>query len=248
MLPRTLIMLPAFNVGNLIGDVISLLPQNGTLVVDDGSQDNTFEVAEKLRYLAIRHPSNLGLSAAIRTGEQYAINHGYTHILLMDSDGQHPPELFDTFCSALCTTDFVLGDRFSRLDCIPPQKVASNLFASLLVKEVTGLFMRDVSCGYRGYRLTGRPADATLGGFSEIYTQIVKFALAGVSPTRVFVPAIYGLGQPLATKHSELLALCMALSQFSPNLPLLSHIADLANMKADIAVQVGGVPFRAYYV
>ncbi len=245
---RILLVLPAFNVGSVIGDVISRLPRYDTLVVDDGSQDNTFAVAEKLGYLVIRHPSNLGLSSAIRTGEQYAISHGYTHILLMDSDGQHPPELFSTFCSALYTSDFVLGDRFSQLDCIPPQKVASNLFASLLVKEVTGIFVRDVSCGYRGYRLTPHPTDAMLGGYCEIYRQILMFAFAGVLPTRVSVPAIYDVSQPLVTKRSELLALCIALSLFSSNIPLLSRVSDLVNMKADIAVQIEGIPFLAQYL
>lgn len=248
MLPKILIVLPAFNVAQAIGNVISRLPRDTTLVVDDGSKDNTSVVAEKLGYLVIRHPTNLGLSAAIRTGERYASSHGYTHILLMDSDGQHPPELFDAFCSALCTSDFVLGDRFSRIDYVPSQKVASNLFASLMVKEVTGHFIRDVSCGYRGYRLTGRLADATPISYSEIYIQIAQFALAGVSPARVSVPAIYDLSQPIATKHAELLALYMALSQFSSNLSLLSHVADLANIKADIFVQIEDVPFSARYL
>lgn len=248
MIANTLIILPAFNVGDVIGNIISILPPQNTIVVDDGSQDDTFEVVKKLGYLAIRHPSNLGLSAAIRTGEQYAITHGYTHVLLMDSDGQHPPELFDIFCSALCTTDFVLGDRFSQLNCVPLNKIASNLFASLLVKEVTGLFIRDVSCGYRGYRLAGRPTDGILGGYSEIYTQIVRFSLAGVLPTRVAIPAIYDFKQPLATRHSELFALCTALSSFSTNMPLLSNITELSNMKKNFNIQISGVPFSAEFV
>lgn len=248
MPPKTLIVLPAYNVSSAIRDVVTLLPRTQTVLVDDGSTDGTYEIVKSLGFTVIKHPRNLGLSAAIATGEQYAIQHGYTHALLLDSDGQHPPELYSKFISALENTDFVVGDRFSRLDAIPPQKIASNLFASLLVKEVTGIFIRDVSCGYRGYKLTSISAVTGLSGYSEIYVQILKAATSGVVPARVPIPAIYDLTQPLATKCSEIYGLCGALSFYSPRLSLLSDISDLVGRKADFEVEVGGVNFNAHHV
>lgn len=244
---KILLVLPAFNVGTVLENVISKLPKHDTLLVDDGSLDNTGKIAEKLGYLVIRHASNLGLSAAIRTGEQHAISQGYTHVVLMDADGQHPPELFDSFCDALGTSDFVLGDRFTQLDDVPPQKVASNLFASLLLKSAAGKFIRDVSCGYRGYRLKRDQADSKINGYSEIYRQVIINVISGNLPSRVAVPAIYDSSQPLATKRAELLALCAALSQYQIDNTLLSHIFVLANKKSEIAVQIEGVPFWAQY-
>lgn len=247
MYTKTLVVLPAFNVGGIIGDVISLLPKKHTLIIDDGSQDDTFNVVKKLGYMIIQHSSNLGVSAAIRTGEKYGIDNGYTHILLMDSDGQHPSELSDVFLSELCTADFVLGDRFSQLACVPPQKIASNLFASLLIQEITGVFIRDVSCGYRGYRLTSQSSKTVLTGYTEIYAKIIELTSAGIMPIRVLIPAIYNTEEPLATKCSEILALCSALSIYSSN-PLSSHIANLVNEKTNIALQIAGISFKANYI
>ena len=213
-----------------------------------GSSDGTCEIVKSLGYAVIKHPSNLGLSAAIATGEQHAIQHGYTHALFLDSDGQHPPKLYDKFIAAFDNADFVVGDRFSQLDSIPPQKIASNLFASLLVKEVTGIFIRDVSCGYRGYKLTNNSAVTGLSGYGEIYALILKAAISGIVPARVPVPAIYDLTLPLATKSSEIYGLCGALSYYSPELLLLSEIFDLVARKADFAIEVGGVNFNARHV
>lgn len=202
MPPKTLVVLPAYNVSSAIRDVVKFLPRNQTVVVDDGSSDGTCEIVKSLGYAVIKHPSNLGLSAAIATGEQHAIQHGYTHALFLDSDGQHPPKLYDKFIAAFDNADFVVGDRFSQLDSIPPQKIASNLFASLLVKEVTGIFIRDVSCGYRGYKLTNNSAVTGLSGYGEIYALILKAAISGIVPARVPVPAIYDLTN-LASRNKE---------------------------------------------
>lgn len=248
ILHKTLIVLPAYNVGSVIGNVIAMLPISKTVVVDDGSIDETYDIVNNLGYMVIRHPTNLGLAAAIRTGEHYATQHGYTHVLLMDADGQHPPEFFGKFCSALDSSDFVVGDRFSSLRDIPPQKIASNLFASLLVKEVTGLFIRDVSCGYRGYKLGASSVTNELNGYSTIYAQVVQSALAGIIPARIAIPAIYDGSSPLATKCTEIHGLCNALSYYSPKQSLLAAILNYVRMKADIDMQVAGVPFTAHYV
>lgn len=246
--PKTLIVLPAYNVSSAIRDVVSLLPKTQTVVVDDGSADGTYEIVTSLGYTVIKHPINLGLSAAIATGEQYAVQHGYTHALFLDSDGQHPAELHSQFISALENADFVVGDRFYQLDGIPPQKIASNLFASLLVKEITGIFIRDVSCGYRGYKLKCTSAVVRPIGYTEIYAQILNAATSGVIPARVPVPAIYDLTQPLATKCSEIYGLCGALSYYSPRLSLLPDVLDLIGRKADFKIEVGGVNFNAHHV
>lgn len=245
---KILLVLPAFNVEAVLEAVISKLPRHNTLVVDDGSQDNTSKIAEELGFIVIRHSSNFGLSAAIRTGEQYAFCNGYTHVVLMDADGQHPPELFNSFCDALYTSDFVLGDRFTQLENVPAEKVASNLFASLLLKDVTGIFIRDVSCGYRGYRLNQGQADSKIDGYSEIYRQVIKNVISGNLPSRVNVPAIYDSSQPLVTKRTELLALCVALSKYQTDNNLHSYISNLANNKLEIVVKIDDVPFFAQYI
>ncbi|UFS70254.1 glycosyltransferase family 2 protein [Geomonas sp. RF6] len=244
---RILLILPAYNVERGFEDILSQVPRSHTLIVDDGSYDSTYEVAMDLGFSVVRHTANLGVSAAIRTGESYARLHDYTHVILMDADGQHPPHLLDTFRHALSKSDFVLGDRFGHLEGIPPQKIASNLFASLLIDEVVGVFIRDVSCGYRGYRLSQRTSRNVISGYSEIYRKVIFNALTGVMPMRIPVPAIYDTTFPVATKRSEVLAVCNALSLFVADNPLLAHILDLANTRENITAQVGPASFSALY-
>jgi len=224
MANNSLIIVPAYNSCNTIRSVISRLPIDKTIIIDDGSSDETSKIVNQLGYQLIRHPVNLGLSAAIKTGEQYAFLHGYSHVLLMDSDGQHPPEKYPEFISMLEKHEFVLGDRFSRLKGIPQQKIASNLFASLLIKDATGIFLRDVSCGYRGYKLDKSLIEKRAEGFSGIYIQIIQNIINGVKPYRVFIPALYDYSKPLVTKCSEIDGLCKAIFCYSKKKSIIDYV------------------------
>jgi glycosyltransferase involved in cell wall biosynthesis len=150
---RPLVVIPALNAARTLPPILDRLVSHDTLVVDDGSEDETFLVAKSMATAALRHERNQGHSAAIISGENYALTHGYSHVLLLDSDGQHPPEYAQEAINLLELHDLVIGDRFSSLENIPSQKIASNLFASLLIECATGYFLRDVSCGFRGYSL-----------------------------------------------------------------------------------------------
>ncbi|HYD79199.1 MAG TPA: glycosyltransferase family 2 protein [Paucimonas sp.] len=245
---QALIILPSYNVSSAISDVLSPLPKSNVLVVDDGSTDETAAIVERLGYRLVKHPHNLGLSAAIKTGEKYAEQNEYRHVVFIDADGQHPSELFGEFLRALERVDFVFGDRFSRLEHIPLEKIASNLFASLLVKEVTGQFVRDVSCGYRGYRLLPQLMQMESCGYSRVYSQIVEVILSGISQARVSIPAIYPPHGLHATKRNEIIGLCQALVQFAPTLSTLSRILDSVYLKKEISIAIDGVSFIARYI
>lgn len=242
---RCLVVIPALNAATTLPPILDSLASHDTLVVDDGSEDDTFLVAKSMATSALRHERNQGHSAAIISGENYALTNGYSHVLLLDSDGQHPPEYAQEAIHLLEQHDIVIGDRFSSLGNIPSQKIASNLFASLLIECATGRFLRDVSCGFRGYSLDSNLHHLTTLGYSRVYSQIVRAAIEGKKIARVSIPAIYPRSPQLATRSSEIEGLCHAvLTAFPENKEALSVISFLRE-NASFTITLKEVGFSA---
>jgi glycosyltransferase involved in cell wall biosynthesis len=86
------VLIPAFNECHNIGKVLDEIIGDGFgryIVVDDGSTDNTQEIAREKGAVVLRHPINLGVGAALRTGLAYAKESNIQWILQIDGDGQH---------------------------------------------------------------------------------------------------------------------------------------------------------------
>ena len=87
----TIAILPAFNEEVSIGSIVLRARQHvdHVVVIDDGSNDRTSEVATLAGAEVIRHPKNLGKGMALRTGFERAGKNGCKVVITMDSDGQH---------------------------------------------------------------------------------------------------------------------------------------------------------------
>lgn len=114
---RTWFVVPLFDEGAVIGDVIRDLRTRYPLVVcvDDGSQDGSAAIAEAAGASVVRHPFNLGQGAAIKTGIDYALRDPQMRqVVTFDADGQHQVD----DAAAMITlresagVDVVLGSRF----------------------------------------------------------------------------------------------------------------------------------------
>lgn len=102
-----LVLIPSYNPGNKVFDTVraALAHWSPVWVVVDGSTDGT---AETLVRLAIENPDlrvfirpkNSGKGAAVLFGLRAALTLGYTHALVMDSDGQHPADRIAAFMAA----------------------------------------------------------------------------------------------------------------------------------------------------
>lgn len=88
--PRVSVVIPAYNEAATIGGVLSQCRPfcDETIVIDDGSTDDTAEIAKKRGSRLIRHSKNLGVTKAIQEGIQVARG---DVIVTMDADGQHNP-------------------------------------------------------------------------------------------------------------------------------------------------------------
>ena len=150
------IIIPAYNeetglekVLTDIKDIVSNLDLNyEILVVDDGSQDKTSEIAAKSGARVISHPENLGNGASIKSGIRAARGKS---LLMMDGDGQHPPELIPTLLAEAATYDMVVGARTKESDSAIHRDLANKIYNGL-ASYVSGRKIEDLTSGYRVIR------------------------------------------------------------------------------------------------
>ena len=170
MRERALIVVPAWNEASTLGGVLSGLAKvsckcadfvrTRILVVDDGSKDGTATIAAGYGCEVIRHQSNLGYGAALRTGLSFARDERYDYAVTIDADGQHRPCDVPAFLRGRQRGAVVSGSRYLpqsvRIDP-PPAPLVNGLFTAL-VNLTTSLGITDVGCGLKcvDVRLVGR--------------------------------------------------------------------------------------------
>jgi glycosyltransferase involved in cell wall biosynthesis len=84
------------------------------VVVDDGSTDGTSGIARQCAALVVRHPTNRGLGAAVRTGLRAAVEAGASVVAYLDADLEYYPEDIPLLLEPILAgrADYVLGSRF----------------------------------------------------------------------------------------------------------------------------------------
>lgn len=152
------VVIPARNEADTIAQVLGKVREfvERVVVVDDGSEDDTFLQAQKAGAMVLRHGVNLGKGAALKTGCEYALSHGASSIITMDADGQHDPAEIPLFLEALQRHDIVFGARQI------PQSMPfifrwGNKFMSSTLKVLYQLNIEDSQCGYRAFTAASYP-------------------------------------------------------------------------------------------
>lgn len=154
-------VIPAYNEEKNIGKVIdSLLPSGYELVVvDDCSEDRTYEAASKNGVTVLRHVVNRGQGAALQTGMDYALMHGAEVIVHFDADGQFlAEEIADVIKPVVKDeADIVFGSRFLEKKSDMPF-FKKNIIMPL-AKLINKLFLKvDLSDPQSGFRAMSRKA------------------------------------------------------------------------------------------
>lgn len=158
MKPRILIIIPAYNEAEVVGNVIRNIYRTNdgvdVLVVNDGSRDNTAAVAHAAGARVITLPANLGIGGAVQTGYRYAHQYDYDIAVQLDADGQHDPADLPLVLSPLLSrerVDMVVGSRYvERTDykSSPMRRMGMIVLASA-VRMILGYSVKDTTSGYR---------------------------------------------------------------------------------------------------
>jgi glycosyltransferase involved in cell wall biosynthesis len=215
------VVIPAFNEGPVIGEVVMAVRAlyHNVVVVDDCSGDDTGAEALKAGATVLRHPINLGQGAALQTGLRYALSRGADYIVTFDADGQHRPEdiggLLDT--QVKTGADVVLGSRFlGHAENIPRLRWMILQLAIVFTRVTSGVKLTDAHNGLR--LLTRRAAERIhirqnrMAHASEIIDQIGALGLTVVEAPVTIVYTEYSLrkGQKLGNAFNILINLIVA--------------------------------------
>lgn len=146
-------IIPAFAEERFIGDVVRgvLAHLDRVIVVDDGSTDRTATIAQAAGAEVIRHQSNRGKGAAIKTGLERGLSYGSGYFLFLDADGQHDPGEIPDFLNAARETGakLIVGNRMQNLERMPSIRRWTNRFMSWQIGNLCGRTVPDSQCGYR---------------------------------------------------------------------------------------------------
>lgn len=212
---KVLILIPAFNedknIKNVIININNILKNtiHELLIVDDGSNDNTLKILKELNTNFKSNIANKGISHCYNMGIEYALNKNFSHIVICDADGQHDVNYIGKFISLLKAYDLVLGSRFNNnnIHNIPSCKILSNYCGARLVSFITNKKIRDITCGFRGFKLNKCYKNEKLQGFEFIFDMIFKALNNKTSFIYVEIPCIYYDDEFWCTRTIEIRAL-----------------------------------------
>jgi len=147
-------IIPAYREEKHIGDVVRRTRQqlDHVLVVDDGSNDQTAQRAREAGAEVIVHSQNRGKGEAIKTGLRHWLDRQFTHVVVLDADGQHLPEEIDRFIAAAASVaepSFFLGNRMNNLTGMPLIRRVVNRYMSRRISLLSAQQIPDTQCGFR---------------------------------------------------------------------------------------------------
>lgn len=187
---KVLAIIPCFNESGALPGLLDDFARNGslcdTLVVDDGSTDDTYRVAVS-RTRALRLPFNLGIGGAVQTGIRFAYERGYDFCIQVDGDGQHPPSEIARVLEVQAQTgaSLVIGSRFlsevsfrttwARRLGIGLLRVALRVFHGIEVQDPTS-----------GFRVLDRAAMRVFGrDYPQDFPEPLSLAIAASAGLKI---------------------------------------------------------------
>jgi hypothetical protein len=186
------IILPAHNEAAALPTVLADLQAvlsgiHEIIVVDDGSTDETAQVARAYRCRLVRHKARRGKGAAIRTGIAQAQGR---HLIVMDADATYPASAIPRIIELLAEHDLVRCSRERGSENMPLVNRAGNWIFNQLLKGVHGLVGQDHLSGLYGLRRdAARTLDLQSDGF-DIEAEIAIKAQARQMRVATF-PIVY---------------------------------------------------------
>ncbi|HIP34598.1 MAG TPA: glycosyltransferase family 2 protein [Methanothermococcus okinawensis] len=153
------VVVPAYNEEKVIRDTLRKLKNEGyhnIIVVDDGSKDNTYNIAKEEEVILCRHIINRGLGGALGTGIRCALEYNPKVIVTFDADGQHDPKDIEKVVKPILYEgyDMVVGSRLmdkEELKNMPMVKRIGNILLNFITYFLGGYLVTDSQSGLRAF-------------------------------------------------------------------------------------------------
>ena len=152
-----MVAIPCYDEEVAIGSIVlcALRYADNVVVIDDGSKDNTVEVAKLAGAEVIVHHRNLGKGAAIKTAFSYARESNYDILVFIDGDGQHNPEEIPKLVAPILAgeADVVNGSRYLNGNGknTPRYRRLGQRVLDVATNANSGLHLTDTQSGFRAF-------------------------------------------------------------------------------------------------
>ncbi len=158
---KVVVVMPALNAARTLAQTVSGIPRDWVdrvILVDDGSQDGTVELARTMPLEVIRHPHNVGYGGNQKTCYLQALREEADVVVMLHPDGQYEPTLIPELVRPILdgSADMVLGSRLMRKGAaraggMPLYKYLANRGLTRIENRVLGTSLSELHTGYRAY-------------------------------------------------------------------------------------------------
>ncbi len=197
--------IPAYNEESKILDLINRTKKyvDEIVVCDDGSTDNTFNIAKSTGVVVIKHKKNLGKGAAMKSLFNYIKNSTADLIVTIDGDGQFLPEEIPKLICPIIEkkSDIVIGYRFDDTDEMPAYRKFGNKVLDKMTNLAAELPFRDTQSGFRAYSKKAIDLiDFQSVGFGADAEILISASQKGLKISEEKVTVLYNTGSKTSTK------------------------------------------------
>lgn len=202
---KLFVQIPCLNEEGTIAEVIKSIPSRvkgvstvDIVVIDDGSDDKTAQIAAALGVSIVKHTRNRGLAEAFRTGIRFCLENGADIVVNTDGDNQYCQRDLEKLVAPVIQgeADLVIGDR--QVDRIPHfsrgKKFLQKLGSSV-VSAFAGQTVLDAGSGFRAYSRDCLLRLNTVTRYSYTMETTLQVAFQGLAITNVQI-ATNPVGRP----------------------------------------------------
>lgn len=240
------VCLPAYNEGETIGQEIDVIREAmkktkysyEILIIDDGSTDNTAEIAESKGARVIRHGNNRGGGAARNTGILEARG---SIIVASDADGTYPHQDIPKMLSYFPDADMVIGARIGLVVEEPWFRSFPKFLIRTMANRLSGIHIPDLNTGFRAFKKDTARLYFSLFPKSHSWASTITLAFLCNGHPTVFMPINYfkrkggrSTFSPTADTYNYIVLVVRAIMYFNPLrvlLPLAFWIFFIGGIK-----------------
>jgi glycosyltransferase involved in cell wall biosynthesis len=198
-------IIPAYDESKNIAEIVSETAKYVTsiIVVDDGSHDNTAELAASMNAKVVRNRHNAGKGAALKRGLVECLKYNPDIVVTLDGDGQHDPADIPKLLEPIENeeADMVIGSRYGKSIVnleVPRYRKFGLSFIDFMNKSLIRSPIRDTQSGFRVYArdVLSMMAHYSSSGFGAETEQLATAELYGLRIVEIPVTVKYeGLGR-----------------------------------------------------